>query len=128
MCDSRLLTLLAATAAAFVTSHAWAQNVAPPADLHPPVKLDADALRAKLTPSHLGLKPQGNAGSVGLPFGLNYSSETKGVVIPIDQKNEWGVGVGLNINSSKTIELSPSSSLGLQPGNRTPGIMLQKKF
>lgn len=114
-----------------VALNAFAQGatVAPPQDLHPPVNIDADSLRAKLMPNNIGLKPRsGNAAGIELPFRLNYSSEAKGLVMPLDPKNEWGVGIGLNLNSPKTIELSPSSSLGLQPSNRTPGILLQKRF
>ena len=62
-----------------------------------------------------------------LPFGLSYIREAKGLVMPLDQKSEWGVGIGLNINSSNSVELSPSNSLGLVP-KRTPGLMLHKKF
>jgi hypothetical protein len=47
--------------------------------------------------------------------------------MPLDQKSEWGVGVGLNINSSTPVELSPNGILGLQP-KRAPGLMLHKKF
>jgi hypothetical protein len=103
--------------------------VTPPASLHPPVTLDTDTLRLKFAPSQLGLKPQSSAkqDGISMPFGLNYSRDAKGVVMPLDQKNEWGVGVGLNLNSSEVVELSPNSVLGLQP-KRTPGLMLQKKF
>jgi hypothetical protein len=131
----RLLMLIAAAsiaASAFVTT-CLAQNTrdtaAPPADLHPPVNLDADTLRARFAPSHLGLKPQSAASASGLalPFGLDYNHDAKSLVMPLDQKNEWGVGVGLNLNASKVIELSPNSALGLQPKS-TPGFMLHKKF
>ena len=136
MRNSRLLMLLAAAtlATGSIATGSFAQNagtvVSPPADLHPPIKLDADTLRARLTPSHLGLKPQSGSAAdsgIALPFGLNYSREAKSLVVPLDQKSEWGIGVGLNMNSSNTVELSPSSSLGLQP-RRAPGVMLQKKF
>ena len=131
----RCLMLTAAVIAAVHISVAtsYAQNagtvITPPADLHPPVNLDADTLRARLTPSQLGLKPQSGNRSLGvdLPFGLSYSHDAKGVVMPLDPKNEWGVGVGLNMNAPNTVELSPNSSLGLQP-KRTPGVMLNKRF
>jgi hypothetical protein len=131
----RLQMLIAAAttvAGVFVTS-SFAQNgtygAAPPADLHPPVQLDADVLRAQLTPGHLGLRPQSGAAGIntGLPLGMNYNRDTRGLVIPLDQKSEWGVGVGLNINSSATVEISPGSALGLQP-KRAPGLMLHKAF
>ena len=135
MHGSRIVFLLAAATvtAGSAATVCWAQNMvnpgSPPSELHPPIKLDADTLRAKLTPSNLGLKPlSGAPGGVELPFGLTYSSAAKSVLIPLDQKNEWGVGIGLNMNSSTVVEMSPSSSLGLQPSKRTPGVMLQKKF
>ena len=129
----RSLTLIAAAAvaAAIYAVPAYAQSteptIAPPADLHPPINLDADTLRARFASGHLGLKP--NSGSdTALPYGINYNREAKSLVMPLDDKNEWGVGVGLNMNSSKIIELSPGGVLGLQQPNRAPGLMLHKKF
>lgn len=123
----------AAIAAAMLgTIPAFAQNTyAPPADLHPPINLDADTLRSRLLNGQLGLKPghgASNLSASGLPYGIDYNRDAKSLVVPIDEKNEWGVGVGLNMNSSKVIELSPGSALGLQPANRAPGVMLHKKF
>ncbi len=128
-----MLTAIAMAASHFFIAGSYAQSegttIAPPADLHPPVTLDADTLRARLSPSQLGLRPNTSSKSLGadLPFGLSYSNESKGVVVPLDQKSEWGVGVGLNLNNPNTVELSPSSSLGLQP-KRAPGVMLNKRF
>jgi hypothetical protein len=131
----RLMTLIAASmvVAGYCVPAAFAQSTATnltlPADLHPLVNLDADTLRAQFTRSQLGLKPQTGAtvSGIELPFGLSYVREAKGLVMPLDQKNEWGVGIGLNINSANSIELSPSNSLGLVP-KRTPGLMLHKRF
>ncbi len=101
----------------------------PPADLHPPVNLDADTLRAQFAPSHLGLKPKPgtNLGGITLPFGMDYNREAKGLLLPLDEKREWGVGVGLNLNAPTVVELSPTGVLGLQP-KRAPGLMLNRKF
>ena len=129
----RSLTLVAAVAiaAALHALPAFAQdagqNIAPPADLHPPINLDADTLRARFANGQLGLKPSAGSGTA-LPYGIDYNREAKSLVMPLDQKSEWGVGVGLNLNSSKIIELSPSGVLGLQQPNRAPGIMLHGKF
>lgn len=130
----RLLMLNAAATitAGLLVANSFAQNAtygaAPPVDLHPPVQLDAAALRAQLAPGpgHIGLKPQSATG-VELPLGLSYNRDARGLVMSIDQKNEWGVGVGLNVNSTAPVEVSPGNTLGLQP-KRTPGLMLQKKF
>ena len=130
----RMLTLL--TAATLVASSAatgtFAQSAGvaalPPADLNPTSKIDIDTLRSRLAPSSLGLKLN-SATTQGsdLPYGLTYSGDAKSVMMPLDQKNEWGVGLNLNVNSPPTVELAPSSSLGLQP-KRTPGVMLQRRF
>ena len=103
--------------------------IAPPAELHPPVNLDAITLRSRFSPSHLGLKPQNGANESGLslPFGLGYDRAAKGLLMPLDDKSAWGVGVGMNLNSAEVVELSPNSALGLQP-KRAPGLILNKKF
>lgn len=128
----RSLTIAAvATVAFIIAAPAGAQNiVTPPVDLHPPIQINADTLRSRFAPSHLGLKPgtPSTIADVGMPFGLNYNRETKSLMMPLDEKNEWGVGVGLNINSSRIIELSPGGLLGLQQPNRAPGLTLHKKF
>lgn len=103
------------------------QNVAPPAELHPPINLDADTLRARFATGHLGLKPNSSS-DISLPYGINYNRDSRSLIVPIDEKSEWGVGVGLNMNSSRIIELSPSGVLGLQQPNRAPGLMLHRKF
>ena len=131
----RSLPLLAAMmlAANFVATPALAQTTqessSPPADLHPPIQLDADTLRARFANSQLGLKPNPPAGAESvLPFGIDYNREAKSLVVPIDRKSEWGFGVGLNMNTSRIIELSPSGVLGLQQPKRAPGLMLHGKF
>ncbi|MBI4189938.1 MAG: hypothetical protein HY525_05305 [Betaproteobacteria bacterium] len=136
MYSSRLLMLLAAgtLAVGSIALQAHAQSAGataspPPADLSPTQKIDLDVLRSKLAPGTLGLKPNSGAKEgIDLPYGINYSSEAKSIFVPLDQKNEWGVGLNLDVNSSRAVELAPASSpLGLQP-KRTPGLMLQKKF
>ena len=112
-------------------SSAQSTATVPPPDLHPPAKLESEAWRSQLTPSYLGLKPRSSATTgIDLPAGLSYSRETRGLAMPLDDKSDgWRVGVGLNLNQSNAVELSPSSSVGLQaPLPRTPGIMFQKKF
>ncbi len=135
MHNSRLLMLLAAgsLAAGSIALHAQAQSAntdaSPQAELRPPANTDFDALRARLTPSAFGLKPQsaGSKEGLALPFSINYSSATKSVIMPFDEKSAWGVGVSLNVNSAPGLEPTTAPALGLQP-KRAPGIMLQKKF
>ena len=80
--------------------------------------------------SQLGLKPQSQRAraGIGLPFGLHYNPYEQSLLMPMDPKNEWGVGFHLDLSPSRAIELAPPSSpLGLQP-KRTPGVILQKRF
>ena len=121
------IVALAAISSLSAYAQSGGQNVPPPAELHPPINLDADTLRARFATGHLGLKPN-SASDIALPYGINYNRDTKSVIVPIDEKNEWGVGVGLNMNTSKIIELSPSGVLGLQQPNRAPGLMVHRKF
>ena len=135
MINSRKFALLAATAfaAAMMAMNSLAQNagISPStySELRPPVETGTDTLHSRLSTGTVGLRPQGgnvNQG-IALPFGMNYSRDTKSLMMPLDQKSEWGVGLNLNMNSAPALEQSPSSGLGLQP-KRTPGIMLQRKF
>ncbi len=135
MRSSRFLMLLAATglAAGFIALHVQAQSAAPDASpemgLRPPASVDYDALRTRLAPGAFGLKPQSAGSGVGieLPFSLNYNRTTRSVMMPLDEKNEWGVGVMLNLHSAPGLEPATAPALGLQP-KRTPGILLQRRF
>ena len=135
MHNSRLLMLLAASSltAGSIALHAQAQSAntdaSPQAELRPPASVDFDAWRERLAPSAFGLKPPSASSKEGLalPFSLNYSRETKSVMMPLDGKNTWGIGVMLNLNSAPGLEPATAPALGLQP-KRTPGITLQKKF
>ena len=63
---------------------------------------------------------------IDLPFGLNYNREAKSLLMPLDDKNEWGVGVNMNLSATPAVE-TPQSGLQLAP-KRTPGLMLHRKF
>lgn len=134
-CRSPLFTVLAvgSLVAACFPAHAGAQSAgthaSTPAELRPPADSDFDALRARLAPGGVGLRPQSTRGwyDISLPFGINYSSATRSVMVPLDEKREWGVGVILNVNPPQGLEVMSAPALGLQP-KRTPGILLQKKF
>lgn len=135
MHNSRLLMLLAASSliAGTIALHARAQSAntdaSPPTGLRPPASVDIDTLRARLAPSAFGLKPQSASSKedIALPFSLNYSRATKSVMMPLDEKDSWGIGLMLNVNSAPGLEPATAPALGLQP-KRAPGIMLQKKF
>lgn len=135
MITMRMAMLLAATtvAAGTTATSSLAQSAGTSiptfAELRAPIDPGADTPRSRLAPGSIGLRPHasGTYQGIDLPFGMNYSRETKSLVVPLDQKNEWGVGLNLNLNSVPAIEQSPSAGIGLQP-KRTPGVTLHKKF
>lgn len=102
-------------------------TAAPEATLQPPTRSTAEIFTA-IDSAPLGLRPPAAniRERIDLPFGFNYSRDARSLLVPIDEKNEWGVGVNLNLNNSAGVELSPPG-LHLAP-KRTPGLMLQKKF
>ena len=127
---TRLLMLLAAV---LVATNSLAAATDSDAMLVPPplaYTTDYRLLAPTFSSSQLGLKTQSERARAGiaLPFGLNYNEETKVLLMNLDRKNEWGVGVNLDLNPSRPIELAPPSSpLGLQP-KRAPGFMLERRF
>ena len=129
---SRLLILTLAAASASIAGAALAQNPEQPADpgaggLSQPLNLDLDAFRSRYTPGGLGLKPPGTTkNAIELPFGLNYSREAKSLVMPLNDKSEWDIGVNMNMNSSRSVEIAPSGQ-GLQP-KLAPGVIINRKF
>ena len=135
MTHSRLLALLTATMliAGLATTNSLAQGAGASlstfGELRAPIDNGADTLSSRMTPGTLGLRPHagGTNQGIDLPFGMNYSRETKSLLVPLDQKSEWGLGLNLNLNSAPVLEQSPSAGLGLQP-KRTPGVMLQRRF
>ena len=96
-----------------------------PATLQPPSRTAIDAFTSQ---ESVGLRRPANnlRERIDLPFGLNYNRDAKSLLIPLDDKNEWGVGVNLNLGATPTIE-TPQSGLQLAP-KRTPGLMLHRKF
>ncbi len=98
-----------------------------PATLQPQTRSAADAFIAIDTLS-LGLQRPAPSlrKRIELPFGLNYSRDTRSLLMQIDEKKEWGLGLNLNLNAAAPGELSPPG-LHLDP-KRTPGLTLQKKF
>lgn len=98
-----------------------------PAALQPPSRSAADVFTS-IESAPLGLRPPAAYARerIDLPFGLNYSRDARSLLMQLDDKNEWGLGLNLNLNSTPAVELSPPG-LHLSP-KRTPGLMLQKKF
>lgn len=117
------------TATALLPANAFAADdmTDRPAVLQPPSRSAADTFSSIESPT-IGLRPPPAPPRerIELPLGLNYSRDAKSLLLPIDDKNEWGVGINLNLNASKPVELSPPG-LHLEP-KRAPGLMLQKKF
>ena len=96
-----------------------------PTTLQPPSRTAIDAFTSQ---ESVGLRRPANnlRERIDLPFGLNYNRDAKSLLMPLDDKNEWGVGVNLNLGATPTVE-TPQSGLQLAP-KRTPGLMLHRKF
>ena len=132
---AKRLLILVATAAAAAGSVAADfalpdTSAATTAQLLPPTTNNLETSSPTFSTGSIGLKsPSARiTESTGLPYGLNYSGETKSLLLPIDPKSNWGVGLNLDVNASRAVELAPPTPLlGLQP-KRTPGVTLQMKF
>jgi hypothetical protein len=81
-----------------------------------------DSARLSLRPPVASLRER-----LAPAYGLSYHRESKSLLMPLDEKNEWSLGLNLNLNAVPNVETSPSSGLNLQP-RRTPGLTFQKKF
>ncbi len=89
---------------------------------------DRDDIRDRLPSGQLGLKPQSGArNGSGLPFGLSYHSEMRGLLVPMDDQNTLGLGIGLNIGGTRNLDSLTGGGLGLQLKG-SPGIIFEKKF
>lgn len=62
-------------------------------------------------------------------YGLSYHRESKSLLLPLDQKNAWSMGLNLNLNAdgAGSAGTAADSGLTLQP-RRTPGFIFNKKF
>ncbi|HUO43589.1 MAG TPA: hypothetical protein VMT94_01605 [Burkholderiales bacterium] len=91
----------------------------------------SEALPAPSSPSHnpikLKLEDFTNPHSSGivLPLDINYSRETRNVVMPLDAQKLWGVGVNLDIGNAR--DFNTNSGLGVEL-KKTPGVVLQRNF
>ncbi len=102
-----------------------------PATLQPPASSSAEAFSQDSAP--LGLRRPASElrervdlrNRIELPFGLNYNRDSKSLLMQLDEKSGWGVGLNLNVAAPPT-DLSPPA-LQLAP-RRTPGLMLQRNF
>ncbi len=133
MDSSRLPILIAAALWTAFPISAQAQNPESPSArgagaLIAQLKIDIDAFRARFAPGALGLKPPGAGAKDApeLPLGMNYSSDTRSLLMPLDEKQEWGIGLNLEVNKARDVEIAPSG-LGLQP-KRTPGVVIHRRF
>jgi hypothetical protein len=116
MGSMRRLMLLLAVAAVTVAGNAIAQNnslPAPSSDSHSPIKLKLE----DFTNPHTD--------GIVLPFDIDYSRETKNLLLPLDEHKHWGIGVNLDIGNAK--EFNSDSGLGVEL-KKTPGLVLQRNF
>jgi hypothetical protein len=123
----RYAKLLAAAALVVSPLLASAAADAPQVEaVQPPLENDLEAFYTRPAPGSVGLRPSARSDSILLPFGMTYSRESRSLVMPFGDKNDYGVGLQLNVNRYQEVELAPSG-LGLQP-RRTPGIIFNKRF
>ena len=124
--DASLAVLLIAACGACLPRVAGAQS--DPA-LQPQTR-SAQDIFTEIDAARLGLRPPSAAlrERVAPSYGLNYHRESKSLLMPLDQKNEWSMGLNLNLNAGSTgVETAPDQGLNLQP-RRTPGLIFNKKF
>ena len=111
-----LVSLAAATAAGAVVQNALAQDsafsTAGPSE-HSSIKLKLEDFA----------RP--HDGGIALPLGIDYSRQTKSVVMPLDLKREWAVGVNLDIGDAA--KFNSESGLGVEL-KKTPGVVFQRNF
>jgi hypothetical protein len=79
----------------------------------------------ELSPNAQGLKAK--VPRSALPFGMDYNGAARTLIVPLDDRYDWGVGLDFDAGSPPPIELAPASSLGLQP-KHSPGLLLQRRF
>jgi hypothetical protein len=124
-----ILAGIAVASCAWLPSLSCAQNAASerPTALQAPSRSTADAFIAQ-DATGIGLRPPGASlrERINLPFGLNYSREAKSLLMQLDEKNEWGLGLNLNVNATPAVDLAPPG-LYIAP-RRTPGLMLLRSF
>ncbi len=113
----RRLIFLVIAAAVGIAGNAGAQSSAlsssPSSYSHNPIKLKLEDFT----------NPHTNG--IVLPFGIDYSRETKSLVMPLDEQKHWGVGVNLDISNVK--DFNANSWLGAEL-KKTPGVVLQRNF
>ena len=81
-----------------------------------------DSARLGLRPPVASLRER-----IAPAYGLNYHRESRTLLMPLDEKSEWTMGLKLNLNAAPNVETAPSSGLNIQPRS-TPGFIFQKKF
>ena len=124
------VTAFFSTALAWLPSLCCAQDAVSerPTTLQPQARSAEDVFTTEDS-ARLGLRPPVASLRERLApaYGLSYHRESKSLLMPLDEKNEWTMGLNFNLNAAPNVEAAPSSGLNLLP-RRTPGLIFQKKF
>ena len=116
-------------AASLATAAMAAENQPSSAWLVPPASADYDAFQPPWLSGRLGLKPEPRSRSAAeIASGLRYYSDTRSLLVPMDQDDSWRLGFGLNIGGTPKVDGVQSGGLGLQPKGSAAGIIIEKKF
>ena len=116
-------------AASLATSARAADDQPLSAGLVPPASAAYDAFQPPWLSGRLGLKPEPSSRSAAeIASGLRYYSDTRSLLVPMDQEDSWRLGFGLNIGGTPKVEGVQSGGLGLQPKGSAAGIIFEKKF
>ena len=113
----RLFVLFVAAATTLVVVP---QASAQESSLMPPSALPHSSIKLKIedfTNPHTS--------GITLPFGIDYSHQTKSLVMPLDAEKLWGVGINLDIGDVN--DFNAHSGLGIEL-QKTPGVVIQRNF
>jgi len=91
----------------------------------------SNALPASPSASHNPIKlkledfTKPHTSGIVLPLDIDYSRDTRNLVMPLDTQKVWGVGINLDIGNAK--DFNATSGLGIEL-KKTPGVVLQRNF
>ncbi len=124
-----LIVALIGLAAILATDAIAAEDQPSSAGLVPPAGAEYDSFQPPWLSGRVGLKPERRSRSAAeIASGLRYYSDTRSLLVPMDQEDSWRLGFGFNIGGTPKLDNLQSGGLGLQPKGSAAGIIFEKKF